>query len=614
MQCRRVLRYRLFNRFTWPLPAGFLRRAAGSLPVFLIGCLLFWSAAVHAADVCLQGDNVHIWSAPQQARPGGILELLAVAVDGDLDDLQVVDPQGHSIDASVIRAGGPPWSLRMRLDEAVAGTYHVTARRGEQIVACREFLVGGHFAEQGSGAWDLPTQALFAVWVEHLFDAPPDQPLSFASLEPVLRDPRRNFLHDYLRPGEDQQVPATPDCADLAYFLRAYFAWKLGLPVAFRHCDRGSAASPPRCGPSAIDTSLTAGPVTAEDFRLLSRRVIDRVHSGSARTALHEDAGDFYPLPLERAALWPGTVFADPYGHTLIIVKWVPQTAERNGLLLAVDAQPDNSVARKRFWEGNFLFAHTPSAGPGFKAYRVPLAGEGKGTWRQLSNAELAALSILPPVSLEQADLSPADFYARMEQLINPQGLDPQAAYLSTLAALMEQLEARVRSVDNGEAYMRAHPGTVIPMPSGAAIFETIGPWEDYSTPSRDMRLLIAMQVLTDLPERIRRHPELYLLSGESSDIAAERIEALHRQSLEAHFIRYTRSDGSPWSLSLADIYQRRPQLEVAYNPNDCVERRWGASPENSDYDTCKRRAPVDQQARMEEYRPWFRDMRRPPR
>ena len=78
----------------------------------------------------------------------------------------------------------------------------------------------------------------------------------------------------------------------------------------------------------------------------------------------------------------------------------------------------------------------------------------------------------------------------------------------------MEQLETRVRSVANGEEYMQAHPGTVIPMPRGPAIFETVGTWEDYATPSRDMRLLIALRVLADLPERIRRHPELYLLRG----------------------------------------------------------------------------------------------------
>jgi hypothetical protein len=36
-----------------------------------------------------------------------------------------------------------------------------------------------------------------------------------------------------------------------------------------------------------------------------------------------------------RAALWPGTVYADPYGHVLVLVKWVPPGPGRGGLLLA---------------------------------------------------------------------------------------------------------------------------------------------------------------------------------------------------------------------------------------------------------------------------------------
>jgi hypothetical protein len=116
---------------------------------------------------------------------------------------------------------------------------------------------------------------------------------------------------------------------------------------------------------------------------------MDRVTSGTGRTALRDNATDFYPVPLEHSTLWPGTVFADPYGHTLIIVKWLPQMKGRSGLLLAVDAQPDNSVARKRFWEGNFLFAVNPNAGPGFKAYRPPVAVGGKRGWVTPTNTAL---------------------------------------------------------------------------------------------------------------------------------------------------------------------------------------------------------------------------------
>ncbi len=490
-----------------------------------------------AITSCSQGADVRIWSAPLVARPGEKLEIMVVSTSGELSELLVTDPAGRRTRMDTVRGGGPPWSLRAVLPAPARGSYLIEATREGKVAACTEIQVGKGAGNRGSGEWDLSTQALYAAWVEHLFDAPPEESLSFPSLEPVLRDPRRNFLHDYLHRGEDSQFPAEPDCADLPYFLRAYFAWKLGLPVSYRACSRGSAGAPPRCGPPEIDHSFVHTVAPSSAFRKTSRRIMDRVISGNGRTALRDNATDFYPVPLERSTLWPGTVYADPYGHTLVIVKWIPQTAEHSGLLLAVDAQPDNTIARKRFWEGNFLFAVSPNAGPGFKAYRAPVDGGGKRGWITLTNAALDQQPGFPPYSTEQADLTPGEFYAGMERLINPRGLDPAETYEATLDALMEQLETRVRSVDNGEEYMRAHPGTVIPMPRGPAIFETVGPWEDFATPSRDMRLLIALRVLANLPERIRRHPELYLLKGESAAAAAERIEQLHARRSRERFV-----------------------------------------------------------------------------
>jgi len=580
----------------------------------LAALALTLSGEARAVSDCGPGETARVWTAPHVPRSGEPLKILAVATDGELTDLRVTDPVGGKRELPSAGGGGPPWSLRGKLGEPVSGIYRIEAMRSGRVAACGEIHVGGGAGHRGSGEWDLATQALYASWVEHLFDAPPEQSLRFSSLDPVLRDPERNFLHDYLKKGEDERISAEPDCADLPYFLRAYLAWKLGLPVVYRSCDRGSASRPPRCGAARIDLAFVGTAASADVFLKAYRRLVDTVHSGSARTSLRDDDTDFYPVPLGRAALWPGTVFADPYGHTLVIVKWIPQTEDRSGLLLAVDAQPDNSVARKRFWEGNFLFAPTPSAGPGFKAYRAPVRGGPSDRWHQLANGALDGHSGQPPYSAEQEGLATSDFYARMARLINPRGLDPERAYAVTLAALMEQLQTRVHSVDNGEAYLRAHPGTVVPMPGGPAIFETVGPWEDYSTPSRDMRLLIAMKVLADLPGRIRRHPELYVLRGEAAATAAARIELLHDRETRIHFITYTRSDGSPWRLSLAEIYRRRTALEVAYNPNDCVERRWGAAPDTPEFSTCQRRAPFEQRTRMEKYRPWFRETRRPPR
>jgi hypothetical protein len=578
----------------------------------LLAAGLLLSNEAWGAGGCRQGDEVRIWTSPLRPQPGEALEVLAVATDGDLDQVLVTDPAGRQDTLRGLRSGGPPWGLHGGLSRPTRGTYRFEALRSGRTAACAEVLIGGGAGDRGSGEWDLAAQALYAVWIEHLFDAPPSQSLSFASLAPVLRDPARNFLHDYLGADEDSRLPAEPDCADLPYYLHTYFAWKLGLPVAYRACSRGSRSKPPSCQAPLIDKGFSGSPLPAKAFIEVTRKLMDTVHSGSGRTALLDESTDFYPVPLRRSALWPGTLYADPYGHVMILVKWVPQTADRSGLLLAVDAQPDNSVTRKRFWEGNFLFAQTPSAGAGFKAYR-PLGVTGSGL-RPLPNAALDGRDGAAPFSTEQADLTPADFYARMERLINPWGLDPQSAYAATLDALMEQLQTRVGSVDNGEDYMRTHPGTVVEMPSGAAIFETTGPWEDYATPSRDMRLLIAMRVLEELPQRIRRYPDLYVLHGEAPASAAARIERLHARLIEERFITYARSDGSPARLSLAEIYARRPGLELGYNPNDCVERRWGASPDTSDYVTCRRQAPADQRARMQEYRPWFRDTTRPPR
>ncbi len=52
-------------------------------------------------------------------------------------------------------------------------------------------------------------------------------------------------------------------------------------------------------------------------------------------------------------------------------------------------------------------------------------------------------------------------------------------------------------------------------MPDGAAIFETTGAWEDFATPSRDLRLLIAIDVVRGYPDRVARRPRSLCHAGE---------------------------------------------------------------------------------------------------
>ncbi len=552
------------------------------------------------ASGCAQGDKTHIWLAPQVVEAGTPVRIMAVSTSEPLTELLLIDPQGETQALkTTANTDGMPWRLTAQIDPLGSGHYQVEVKALGKSLACREIFNGDNGREKP--IWDETYEAFYSAWIEQMFDSPVDENLSFPSLEPVLRDPERNFLHNSLGLQEDKGLPATPDCADFPYFLRSYFAWKNGLPLSYRVCNRGSATNPPSCTAATIRTDFVQKAAPLATFRALSRSVMDAVQSGNGRTALASEETDFYPLPLRREVLWPGMIYADPYGHILVLTKWVDQTPDSPGILFAVDAQPDNSIGRKRFWEGTFLFANIASAGPGFKAFR-PIANK-----RLLTNDEL------PNYSMEQAALSPDEFYAQLDKLINPGGLNAKQAYKTTLTALVEQLETRVKSVENGEAYFYKG-GSAIRMPNGAAIFETVGAWEDFATPSRDMRLLIAMNVLLKFPEKILRYPELFNLTAESARQVKSEIEQLHDKLITEKKIQYIRSNGEPWELSVAEILARKSAFEMGYNPNDCVEVRWGAEAGTEEYASCQRHAPAAQIKQMTAVREWFREAKRPSR
>jgi hypothetical protein len=609
-------------------------RIAGLLSI----SVLLWAAgarAKSAAPSCPDSDGkgraVQLWVAPLAPLAGRPLRVLAVSGES-LAGAEVSLSLGGTtvVPARSVHRGGAPFSVETTVAKAAAGRYKVELVRDGKTLACRTVEVGrGKAAARpaSSGtwaatrAWDRTTEDYYSAWIESLFDAPVTENLGFRPLAQALRDSSRNFLFDYLGLGEDDPkaktaLIAAPDCADLPYFLRAYFSWKMGLPYGFRDCDRGTEARPPRCGALFTNESPVEGapkdPLGA--MKKFLRVVANKVHSGSARTALSDEETDYYPVALTREALRPGTVFADPYGHVLMLAKWIDQGKDSGGMLLAVDGQPDGSVGRKRFWEGNFLYANdVAGAGPGWKAFR-PLVRGSDGKLAPLANAALRSDARFAPFSTEQADLPRDAFYVKMGKIINPHGLEAAAAYGETLDALTEQLQTRVGSVDNGEKYMRENNSPVVPMPDGAKIFETVGAWEDYATPSRDMRLLIAIHVLETLPERVTAHPELFNMGGRKPAAVRAEVEALHATRAKERSIQYQRSDGTPFKVTVADVLARKTGFEMSYNPNDCVETRWAAPTGSPEAATCKRQAPEDQRKKMAEYRPWFHDMRRPAR
>ena len=49
----------------------------------------------------------------------------------------------------------------------------------------------------------------------------------------------------------------------------------------------------------------------------------------------------------------------------------------------------------------------------------------------------------------------------------------------------------------------------------------------------------------------------------------------------------------------MGEILKRRDAFEMAYNPNDGIEIRWGAPEKSEERSTCKRRVPAAQLAKM---------------
>ncbi len=486
---------------------------------------------------------------------------------------------------------------------------------------------------------------------------PPDQALSWKAWHEVLRDRSRNFLFNYLGRGEDNvQTGLRPDCADFAYFLRAYFAYKMGLPFGYSNCSRGTGGRAPKCyqwfdmehpevtrpppppeqeiasatiadatppGQTPAILNLFARPQSAETpaappktqpkhpttFSEYLRDVGDVVHTGAVRAAVSDENTDFYTVSLTQEALRPGTVYADPYGHVLMLVHRVPEVNGKPGVFLAVDAEPDGSITRKRFWRGNFLFVQDPALGsPGFKHFR-PIVRDKNGSLRRLANAEITNNPQYADFSFDQSQMSAEDFYDHMDDVMSPEPLDPVKAMTDAIESLNEQVKTRVTSVENGRQYQEKHAGEVA-MPNGPSIFGTTGAWEDYSTPARDFRLLIAIDVVRVFPDRIIRRAARYAMAKDKSigDVKSE-LQGVVASELASRKISYTRSDGSQWTLSLKEVIDRATHFEMAYNPNDCVEVRWGAPENSEEASTCKRHSPEAQRAKMSsEYRTWFHE------
>ena len=192
---------------------------AQSANYFLV-CMLAWISipAAHAEDTACEATGAtRIWVSPLNPKIDEPVKIMVVSTDGPASELILIDSQGQRISLQSRRRGGPPWSLIAGLERLNAGQYRIETNRDGKLIACHTLTLDGSGQQERPQAWNFATEAFYSAWIEALFGAPPEENLAFNSLEPLLRNTERNFLHNHLGINEDNNLPLTPDCADLPY-------------------------------------------------------------------------------------------------------------------------------------------------------------------------------------------------------------------------------------------------------------------------------------------------------------------------------------------------------------------------------------------------------------
>ena len=232
----------------------------GAFLVFLISVVE--ARAEGPLGSCEDAAELAVLPSPITPWKGAPLRVVFAAEKPLEGELSLIAPDGSVAATSRERHGGPPYFWFAEVASPAAGTWQAKLARDRAPAECstitREIAVSAvepprPHATQGSlwplrNAWNRATENLYSAWIEKLFDAPLEASLSWPALHEGLRDQSRNFLFNHLGLGEDQMgLILRPDCADLPYFLRAYFAFKMGLPFGYSKCSRGGGGQPPRC-------------------------------------------------------------------------------------------------------------------------------------------------------------------------------------------------------------------------------------------------------------------------------------------------------------------------------------------------------------------------------
>lgn len=225
----------------------------------------------------------------------------------------------------------------------------------------------------GRNAWTPAAEADYGRFVTAIGEG-------FASrrcnrLDDCLLSPTVNPLHA----AGDVRLGLHPDCADLAYLLRAYFAFKRDLPLGWVRAMGGDGGDPRYLmhGTPVAWSQWTRFATPREVFTELP----NHVHSGMFRLSVKVEEGDTYAARIDRASVRPGSNFYDTDGHVLVVYN-----VDANGDVYFIDGHPDGTISHKRM--NHTYIAGTARWGGGFRNWRPQYVDD--GTVLRARNADIA--------------------------------------------------------------------------------------------------------------------------------------------------------------------------------------------------------------------------------
>jgi hypothetical protein len=387
------------------------------------------------------------------------------------------------------------------------------------------------------------------------------------------------------------------DCADLPYVLRAYYAWKRGLPFGYvNEVEPRGHSSDIRYSANGNEVAerkdVTSGSISGYDLLDTLRDMVS-----SATYRIHPDLDDprpdLYSPAITAQSIRPGTLVYDPNGHVATIFRVDP-----DGRALYIDAHPDNSVTHG-YYDLRFVRSR-PGMGAGFKNWRRPqLVG-----YTRRSDGILIGGHVVLPANADIADFSDEQFfgngprpasdadwnnggfvlngehmdyydYVRAKLAGGKLEFDPVKEVHDMVDSNCQDLQYRGQAVDLAITVGIQNHDEPERLP--ANIYGTNGDWETYSTPSRDARLKTAFKELRDKAQRFvrmyqARDPKL-IYTG--SDLVSDLLMTYDREAGLCK-ISYARSDGSQIALSYDEA--RRRLFLMSFDPYQCIEHRWGAT------------------------------------